>query len=137
MSDGVIEFESPVYHVFQDSGYIDVTIVRNLFRDTSYLKNVSVMVVSSESADGAAYSKSIGHDGGLVSFREVNAFFTFYVPTKFNFTTPERDANGDFQLNSAGKNPMPWNESWYDVRQREKYGLGPKGVRESDRLYNM
>eukprot|EP00392_Amoebophrya_sp_AT5.2_P010528 g10592.t1 len=77
ISDGVFEFESPTYHVFQDENFVDVAVVRNLIRNTSFVKNVTVLV---QSADVTAKSKSLANLGELAHFRDTNVFTEFSVP---------------------------------------------------------
>ena len=38
ISDGVIEFESPRYHVYQDEGYVDILVYRNLDYDPKFIE---------------------------------------------------------------------------------------------------
>lgn len=100
VSDGIIEFESPRYHVYQDEVQIDVLVYRNLDYDPRYRhvlgrnnhidrppgQDVTIVV---HSEDVTAKSTSLDQGGRLASFDRTNFVTTFEVRKVFDKPLPE------------------------------------------------
>ena len=77
MSDGPIEFSSPVYHVYKDQGNVTLVVQRSIYAlRPEFAKPITVLV---RTRDGTAKSSSLMYGGEFASYEATVANITFGV----------------------------------------------------------
>ncbi|CAK8996522.1 unnamed protein product [Durusdinium trenchii] len=77
VSDGPIEFSSPIYHVYKDQGNVTLVIQRSIYAlRAEFARPITVVV---RTRDGTAHSSSLVYGGELASFEPTVANITFGV----------------------------------------------------------
>ena len=77
VSDGPIEFSSPVYHVYKDQQNVTLVVQRSIYAlRAEFARPITVLV---RTKDGTAHSSSLIYGGELASFEATVANLTFGV----------------------------------------------------------
>ncbi|CAJ1355481.1 unnamed protein product [Effrenium voratum] len=87
VSDGPIEFSSPVYHVYKDQGNVTLIVQRSIYAlRPEFARPITVVV---RTRDGTAHSTSLMYGGELASFEFTLANITFEVDESVHVPGPE------------------------------------------------